>query len=279
MELLNKKEFISYIQSNYQKIYETEKWTDFSNEMDGFCDNCRRDVYFKIRSRIFQEGYYYSRHGDLPSLVTYFIECPKCFRKRFIQLLLIAVNQTFDKDGNLVTDIDEDNTDEEGFTNKTHYELYKLYTLPTQEESFAIKDIPDKFLSLRQSVSEAIFTMTHGKFISSAIMFRRALQIIAKDILGAQGRTLYSQLDWLKENKNLLGIDLTDLFHDNSKLIKDVGNQGAHLDEDITLQNFNEADVNALHDLFLVIVNEIFIKPEKIKAIQAELIKNRKLKI
>lgn len=118
----------------------------------------------------------------LPSLVTYFIECPKCSRKRFIQLILIEVSQTFDKDGNVLDTVDEDDNDEEDFNIKTHYELYKLYTLPSQEENFATKDIPNEFLTLKQSIGEAMFTMTHGKFISSAIMFRRSLQIIAKDI-------------------------------------------------------------------------------------------------
>ena len=279
MNVLNEQEFISYIQSNYQKIYETEKWTDFNSEMDGFCQNCRRDVYFKIRSKIYHEMYYYNRDNELPSMVTYFIECPKCHRQRFVQLLLIKVCQTFNKEGIIVETVEENDNDDEGFTSKTHYELYELYTLPTKEDSFAIKDIPDKYLILKQSVAEAMFGMTHGKFISSAIMFRRALQIITKDILGAKGKTLYNQLEWLKGNDNLLKIDLTALFHDNSKLIKDVGNQGAHPDDDITLQNFTEEDVNGLHDLFLVIINEIFIKPEKLKAIQAELISNRKLKI
>jgi hypothetical protein len=278
MSLLNEKEFTSYIRSNYPKIYETEKWTDFSSEIDGFCNNCRRDVFFKIHSKIYQESYYYRHNNDLPSLVTYFIECPKCFKKRFIQFILIEVRETFDKAGNIVERIEEED-DEDLYTTKIHYELFKLYTLPTQEESFGLKDIPNEYLTLKQSVSEAMFTMIHGKFISSAIMFRRALQIIAKDILGAKGRTLHSQLEWLKTNKNLLSIDLTELFHDNGKLIKDVGNQGAHPDEDVELQTFNEADVNALHDLFLVIVNEIFIKPEKLKSIQAELINNRKLKV
>jgi hypothetical protein len=279
MGLLNEKEFVSYIQTNYPKVYETEKWNDFSSEIDGFCENCRRDVFFKIRSKIYQESYYYHHDNDLPSLVTYFIECPKCSRKRFVQLLLLKVIQTFDKDGKPVEAIDENDDDEDNYSTKTHYELYKLYNLPTQEESFAIKDIPDEYSTLKQTISEAMFTMTHGKFISAAIMFRRGLQIITKDILGAKGRTLHNQLEWLKENKNLLAIDLTELFHDNGKLIKDVGNQGAHPDEDITLHTFSEVDVNSLHDLFLVIINEIFIKPEKLKTIQSELIKNRKLKI
>src|SRR5690606_7553382 len=118
------------------------------------------------------------------------------------------------------------------------------------------------YTTLKQSVSEAMFAMAHGKFISSSIMFRRALQIIAKDILGAKGNTLHKQLEWLTTNENLLKIDLTDLFHDNSKLIKNVGNQGAHPDQDITLQDFSQNDLNNLHDLFLVIINEIFIKPK-----------------
>lgn len=141
-----------------------------------------------------------------------------------MQLLLLKVIQTFDKDGKFVEAIDENDDDEDNYSTKTHYELYKLYNLPTQEESFAIKDIPDEYSTLKQTISEAMFTMTHGKFISAAIMFRRGLQVITKDILGAKGRTL--QLEWLKENKNLLAIDLTELFHDNGKLIKDVGKSG-----------------------------------------------------
>ncbi len=102
--------------------------------------------------------------------------------------------------------------------------------------------------------------------------------MIAKNVLGAKGKTLFNQLEWLKENANLLNIDLTELFHDNSQLIKDVGNQAAHPDDDITLQEFTKDDVNKLYDLFLIIVNEIFIKPEKIKKIQEELKEKRKLK-
>lgn len=265
MELLNEQEFNTYIQSNFKKIYEADKLNEFSDEFDGFCENCRKDVFLKIHSKSYQSSGY--SRGNLPYFVTYFIECPRCSRKRFIQYVFIDVSKKVDKDEN--DDIEY----------KTHYELYQLYSIPTKDESYANKDIPDKYKTLKESLTEAMFAMNHGKNISSAIMFRRALQIIAKDILGAKGKTLHNQLEWLIQNKNLLEIDLTNLFHENSKLIKDVGNQGAHPDDDITLHNFTEADVNALHDLFLVIVNEIFIKPEQLKAIQLDLIKNRKLKI
>jgi len=264
MELLNEEEFNTYIRSNFKKILETDTLTESKSEFDGYCESCNKDVFLKIHSKSYQQSDY--NRGNLPYFVTYFVECPRCNRRRFIQYVLIVVSEMINDDG----------VNEPEY--KTHYELYNLYSLPTKDESFANKDIPDNYKTLKYSLSEAMFTMTHGKYISSAIMFRRSLQIIAKDILGAQGRTLHSQLEWLRENKNLLGIDLTNLFHENSKLIKDVGNQGAHPDEDVTLHNFTEKDVNALHDLFLVIVNEIFIKPEQLKAIQTDLIKNRKLK-
>lgn len=243
---------------------ETEKWNDLSSELDGFCDACNRDVFLKIHSR----SYLNNAYGDkgLPIFIIYLIECPRCRRRSFIYFVLLSVTELVGKDK-----LDEDEY-------KTHYELYELFTLPIREESYINKDIPDQYSSLKESISEAIFNMSHCKFISSAIMFRRALQIITKEILGGKGKTLHKQLDWLKENENLMKIDLTNLFHDNAKLIKDVCNQAAHPEEDITLQQFSKEDVNALHDLFLIIINEIFVKPAQLKKNQEELIQNRKLK-
>ena len=74
-----------------------------------------------------------------------------------------------------------------------------------------------------------------------------------------------------------MGIDLVDVFHDNAKIIKDSGNQGAHPDDDITLHVFTKEDAEGLHDLFISIVHEVFVKPAKIKSLQEELKKNRKL--
>ena len=114
--------------------------------------------------------------------------------------------------------------------------------------------------------------------MAATIMFRRAIQILAKDILGAKGGTLFKQLEWLKDNENSLKINLTEIFHDNSKLIRQVGNQGAHPDNDEDLQEFTEKDANSVHDIFLLLINEIFVLPEKIKAMKRELTERRKLK-
>jgi len=182
---------------------------------------------------------------------------PKLFEKNFIQTVVLKEK------------IDSDNYS---------YKHFELYRLPDRELKYETSSIPDKYPTIITSVNEALFCMNHSKNVSAAMMFRRALQMIAKDVLGAQGRTLYDQLQWLKGNKNLLNIDLSELFHDNSQLVKDVGNQAAHPDDDITLHDFTKEDVDNLHDLFLIIVNEIFIKPKKIKQIQEELKAKRKLK-
>ncbi len=104
-------------------------------------------------------------------------------------------------------------------------------------------------------------------------MFRRGLQILAKQVLGAKGKTLFEQLKWLQENENELKINLTELFHDNSKLIREVGNQSAHPEDDVDLHEFTEADANAVHDLFILLINDLFVIPEKMKAMKNELAK------
>jgi hypothetical protein len=180
----------------------------------------------------------------------------KCKRKSFAHYIQIYTQ--------IITGKDEDGDE----IAKLNPELYKLYSLPTKDERFISKDIPDKFESLKLTLAEAMFSLNHDKYISATIMFRRALQIITTEILGAQGKSLHQQLDWLKTNENLLKIDLSIIFHENSKLIRNVGNQGAHPEDDPALYKFNKEDVESLHDLFLIIINEIFIKPNKLKSIQ-----------
>jgi hypothetical protein len=199
--------------------------------------------------------------------VTYFLECPGCKRKAFYKTARIGIERTTgEKDAN-----GDDET-------RLLIQHYILFILPTREGSYINKDIPSEYVTLKNTVAEANFCLSHSKYLSATILFRRAIQIIAKDILGATGKTLHSQLEWLKNNKNKLDIDLSEVFHDNSKIIKDIGNQGAHPDDDVSLHDFKQEDADGLHDLFLSIIHELFVKPLKMKAMQDELIKNRKLK-
>lgn len=259
MELFSQQEFENFVKTNFLLLYKGRERHLQSDRIPAHCNYCKRDVFLKLNS------YYQTSRFDISNgLVDFevvYSECPNCERRAFIICVVLK----------------EQIESIEPFPvyNYNHYELYRL---PEKEIKYETSTIPSEYTTLISSVNEALYCMNHGKLVSAAFMFRRALQIISKDVLGAKGRTLYEQLEWLKSNSNLLNIDLTELFHDNSKLIKDIGNQAAHPDDDITLHEFTNKEVDQLHDLFIIIVNEIFIKPEKIKQIQEELKNKRKIK-
>ena len=255
MELLNEKEFEKYVRDNYKVILSNDS-SSIGETQSGHCDFCQKDAFLRIGSRWHDSPY---SRGNLPTFVTFFIQCPSCHRQSFIMTVVLARLDKESGRGNYI------------------YDHYKIYNLPTQESQFETKDIPEKYELLKKTVLEAKYTLQHGQFMSATIMFRRALQILAKNILGAKGGTLYKQLEWLKTNENGLKVNLTELFHDNSTLIRKVGNQGAHPDDDTELQEFSEEDANAVHDLFIILVNEIFVLPAKMKAMKEELTKRRKL--
>lgn len=260
MRLLDQEEFLQYVKEHHEMIFETDDYS-ISREIPGICDACGRDAFLKIHSRSYSYAF---QLKELPSFVNFLIECPKCRRRSFLQTLQVEKRKIVEEEGKKIS----------SFT----YEYFKLYRLPISEESFINEDIPSEHKSLRKTVSEANYCLTNSQFIASAILFRRAIQIVVKEVLGAKGKTLFNQLEWLKSNPNNLAIDLTDVFHDSTKIIKDIGNQGAHPDDDITLHDFKKEDANGLHDLFISIIHEIFIKPAKMKALKDELKANRKLK-
>jgi hypothetical protein len=261
MKLIDENEFEEYIKENYECIHESNK-NSFSEEFSGTCDSCKRDIFLKVYSSSYN-NLDYSDYG-LPRFVNIFIECPSCRRKSFIQTVQFVEQKAITSG------------------QSTHYNytfrLYKLYRLPVTGENYINEDIPNQYDSLRKTANEADFCLSNSKFIASAILYRRALQILAKEVLGGKGKTLFKQLEWLQANENLLKIDLTEIFHDNAQIIKDIGNQGAHPDDDVSLHDFAKEDTYGLHDLFISIIHEVFVKPAKMKALQDELKKNRKLK-
>jgi hypothetical protein len=263
MKLLDEVEFRKYVEENFECLYKDEENSSISQQVPDTCDSCSRDVFLRVYSETFSETNYNAQTG-LPKFVNIFIECPTCRRRSFIFAVQfvdqIRIHQPIG-----------------GVRFEYKHSLYKLYRLPIVSESYINEDIPATFTSLRKTATEANSCLKNSKFLAAAILFRRAIQIVAKNVLGAKGKTLFNQLEWLKTNKNSLNIDLTEVFHENAKIIKDIGNQGAHPDDDITLHEFTKEDANGLHDLFISIIHEIFVKPEKMKALQEELKKNRKL--
>lgn len=269
MKTLNSEEFEKYLDANYPSVFESSTYDINGNlgELEQVCSACQRHVFFKISAR------YHSRnhHGasdDLPNFVTALFDCPNCRSKAFHQYVITQVSKAI-----------ENEDDEESF--ETVYRFHRLYRLPTGNEHFTNSEIPDEFPTLKTTVQEALFCLSHSRNIAAVILFRRAIQMICKEILGAPGgrnSTLNSQLKWLKENENKLKINLDEVFHDNAAIIKEMGNQGAHPDDDVELHDFSKQDAEDVHNLFVSIIHEIFTKPARIKEMQEELRARRKLR-
>ena len=86
-----------------------------------------------------------------------------------------------------------------------------------------------------------------------AAMFRRALQVITRDILGAKPGNLANELREVV-GKNLNGVTITQNFAYVGYIVKEAGNQGAHPDADTDLLNFTAQDADDLKAVFMELV-------------------------
>ncbi|WP_312312219.1 DUF4145 domain-containing protein [Empedobacter brevis] len=252
MKLFDREEFKKYIKDNYTIIAYNDS-VYYNKDISEFCSHCERDVFLRIKSHAYIDRY----SDNFPDFSISHVQCPNCYKESFFQT--IAFKEKSNTNSDFV------------------FNFYKLLELPFQDNNFEIKDIPEEHSLLKKTIIEAKFNLDNSQYMSSAMMYRRGLQILAKQVLGAKGKTLFNQLNWLKDNQNILNIELSELFHDNSNLIREVGNQSAHPEEDEELHEFTKEDAFALHDLFLILVNEIFVLPEKLNAMKNELKNRRKL--
>lgn len=253
--LFSKEEFDNYVISNYERIEEIH---EDSKIFKDYCPKCNAIMGLDIEAKnvgATQQNfgrvvYKIPPNWDLP--FNLLLSCPICRAKKILFLYRISVSD-----------------------NK--HNLYKLYSIPELED-YAIPQLPPKPDSLKTTYEEAIKCLQFGAYRSSAAMFRRALQIIVRDILGSKEKWLASALKDLKGSKNLLGIILSSDFHQYSYIIKEAGNQAAHPDKDTDLLDFTKQDALDLRDIFLEIVNELFVNPAALKKAKENLMNTRKIK-
>jgi len=113
--------------------------------------------------------------------------------------------------------------------------------------------------------------------MAAAAMFRRALQIITRDILGASHGKLAKKLASLVDKPNKLGVTLSTSFDSHGYIIREVGNQAAHPDRDPDLLSFTHEDAQDLYEIFLDLVSELFVAPAAVERAKASLMSHRKL--
>jgi hypothetical protein len=249
----NEDELKVYIMENYPDV--TDARMD-DNHWDLLCDKCQMTRGFQV-TRV-QIGVREAAYGGLTeewlSPQTFLFRCPVCHA--FKQWIVYHF-QLQHEDRKWIT----------------HY--FRVTSVPS-EGLDEIEELPDDPPALRNAYREAVRAMDANANTAAAAMFRRALQIITRDLLKARRGNLANELNEVV-GRQYNGITLTKNFGTVGYIVKEAGNQGAHPDEDPDLLDFTAEDASDLQGIFMEIVGELFVVPAAMKRAREEFMARRKI--
>jgi hypothetical protein len=243
----NEDELKHYVIQNYPEV------TD--NRMDGshwdlMCTRCNLVSGFQVIKRgIAMQPTPYNRQGerDYAAPTTYYFRCPVCAGYKIWLVFELSL-------------VHEDDQ---------HYHYYRAPSLPSEGlENF--HELPDDPPALRTAYRQAI----RATDANAASMFRRAVQVITRNILGAKPGNLANELNAVAGH-SYNGVTITTNFASVGYIVKEAGNQGAHPDQDPDLLDFTAQDAEDLQRIFMELVSELFIVPEATKKAKAEFLASK----
>jgi hypothetical protein len=139
-----------------------------------------------------------------------------------------------------------------------------------------IEELPADPPGLRIAYKQAIRAMDANANIAAAAMFRRALQVITREVLGAKPGNLANELKEII-GKTYGSVTITADFTAVASIVKEAGNQGAHPDKDPDLLDFTAEDMHDLQNIFMELVSELFIVPAAARKARIEFATRRKI--
>ena len=248
-----------YIVENYPEV--TDARID-DDHWDLFCSFCKITRGFQVIKR--QLSGVWSRHyhppdsphnfqQDFDAPITYLFKCPVC--RAFKQWIVYQVylNEDAPREGR----------------------YFRVTSVPG-EGLEDIAELPPDPPSLRTAYREAIRAKDANAHLAAAAMFRRALQVITRELLGAKPGNLANELKEVV-GTTYNGVVITQTFADVAYIIKEAGNQGAHPDKDPDLLEFTPQDAEDLQDIFMELVTELFIVPAAKEKARADFLVRRKI--
>jgi Domain of unknown function (DUF4145) len=191
---------------------------------------------------------------DFDAPITYLFRCPVC--TAFKQWIVYEIELP-------------------GESRKLHKHYYRVTSVPP-EGLEDVDELPEQPPALRSAYRQAIRAMDANANLAAAAMFRRALQVITRDLLGAKPGNLAGELKEVV-GKTYNDATITSNFSDVGYIIKEAGNQGAHPDKDPDLLDFSPQDAEDLQTIFMELVSDLFIVPAATKKAKAEFLARRKI--
>lgn len=257
----NKNDQYNYIVDNYPEV--TDQRID-EHHWDLYCPQCKNTRGFQVVQTVDNgevSDYYgeYCTDNNAPRAI--YFRCPVC--KAFKQWVIYKITK---REG-----VDEEKLEEGELV--TRY--YRVASLPSDGLE-DIDEIPPNPPELRVAYKQAIRAMNANAHIAAAAMFRRALQVITRNILNTKPGNLGVELQEVI-GKKYNSVTITNDFSDNAYVIREVGNQGAHPDQDPDLLDFTEQDAKDLQKIFLELITDLFVVPEATRKAREEFLKRRKI--
>ena len=255
----------AYIMANYPEV--TDSRID-EDHWDILCSKCGIVRGFQVVRTSFtyddSDSYYVGINWDAPRTV--YFRCPVCKTYKLWILFCLDFEKT--------EDVRKSVNSEVTFTHQIS-RWYKVTSVPPDglEE---IKELPTEPASLRTAYREAVRAMDANAYIAAAAMFRRALQVITREILQAKPGNLASELR-LVVGKKYNGVTVSENFSEIAYIVKEAGNQGAHPDRDPDLLGFTQQDAEDLQKIFIELVSELFVAPEAARKAREDFLKRRKI--
>ncbi len=242
-----------HVTQNYPEV------TDFridEDHWDLLCDKCQVTRGFQVTW--VDVGQVRGRYGgyseDWKAPQTLLFRCPVCHA--FKQWIVYRINL-------------------QGTDGKWKERYFRVTSVPS-EGLEDIAELPDDPPSLRRAYKEAIRAMDANANIAAAAMFRRALQIITRDLLNARPGNLANELNEVV-GKTYNGTTVTTQFREIGYVVKEAGNQGAHPDHDPDLLDFTAEDARDLQGIFMELVSELFIVPAAVRKAREDFMARRKI--
>jgi hypothetical protein len=246
-------DLLQYVSSTYPEV--TDRRINESH-WDLYCSCCKGVRGFQVTSKVLSgqlDRTYRSFHRDFVAPLTYYFRCPVC--AAFKQWIVFEVEST-----------------DESEKKRKHY--FRVTSLPS-EGLEDIEELPEEPPSLRTAYRQAVRAMDANAHLAAA-MFRRALQVITRELLGAKPGNLASELKQCV-GKKYKGTLITADFAEVGYIVKEAGNQGAHPDSDPDLLDFTPQDAEDLQRIFMELVSELFIAPLAMQKAKAEFLARRKI--
>ena len=246
----------AYIMANYPEV--TKSRID-KDHWDILCSKCGIVRGFQvIRVALALRNWRYNSDIDWEAPRTVYFRCPVCDTYKYWLILCLNISETGADGGTL-----------------EFQRWYKITSIPN-DGSEDIEELPNKPISLRTAYRQAVRAMDANAHIAAAAMFRRALQVITRDILKAKPGNLASELRSVVGKKHN-GVTISENFSEIAYIVKEAGNQGAHPDHDPDLLDFTQQDAEDLQKIFIELVAELFVAPEAARKARENFSKRRKI--